>query len=68
MIAPPMMAMIIPDEASLVSSRTTEQPIPKIVGNMSDMQRGLIPDDAEMVGALAADISYSNAKLFSGFT
>jgi hypothetical protein len=35
---------------------------------MSDMQRGLIPDDAEMVGALAADISYSNAKLFSGFT
>jgi glucuronate isomerase len=33
-----------------------------------DMQRGLIPDDPEMVGALAADISYRNAKRFFGFT
>jgi hypothetical protein len=30
--------------------------------------RGLIPEDAEMVGALAADISYRNARRFFGFT
>jgi hypothetical protein len=29
--------------------------------------RGLIPDDAEMVGGLAADISYRNAQRFFGF-
>jgi hypothetical protein len=29
--------------------------------------RRLVPDDAEMVGGLAADISYRNARRFFGF-
>ena len=32
-----------------------------------DMQRGLIPDDPELVGGLVADISYRNAKSYFGF-
>jgi glucuronate isomerase len=34
----------------------------------SDMQRGLVPDDIELVGALAADISYRNARDYFGFS
>jgi hypothetical protein len=30
--------------------------------------RGLIPDYAEIVGGLAADISHRNTKRFFGFT
>jgi glucuronate isomerase len=33
-----------------------------------DMQRGLIPDDAELVGGVVSDISYGNAQHFFGFT
>ena len=33
-----------------------------------DMQRGLIPDDVELVGGLVADISYRNAKDYFGFS
>ncbi len=32
-----------------------------------DMQRGLIPDDPDLVGGLVADISYRNAKAYFGF-
>jgi len=34
----------------------------------SDMQRGLVPDDIELVGALVADISYRNARDYFGFS
>jgi glucuronate isomerase len=37
-----------------------------ILGN--DMQRGLVPDDIELVGALVADISYRNARDYFGFS
>jgi len=33
-----------------------------------DMQRGLVPDDLELVGALVADISYRNARDYFGFS
>ena len=33
-----------------------------------DMQRGLVPDDIELVGALVADISYRNARDYFGFS
>ena len=33
-----------------------------------DMARGLVPDDAELVGGVVADISYRNARDFFGFT
>ena len=32
-----------------------------------DMQRGLIPDDMELVGALVRDICYGNARRYFGF-
>jgi glucuronate isomerase len=32
-----------------------------------DMQRGLIPDDMELVGGMVADISYRNARDYFGF-
>lgn len=32
-----------------------------------EMQRGLIPDDAELVGGLVADVSYRNARDYFGF-
>jgi glucuronate isomerase len=34
----------------------------------SDMRRGLVPDDIELVGALVADISYRNARDYFGFS
>jgi glucuronate isomerase len=34
----------------------------------SDMQRGLVPDDLDLVGALVADISYRNARDYFGFS
>jgi glucuronate isomerase len=37
-----------------------------ILGN--DMQRGLVPDDLQLVGALVADISYRNARDYFGFS
>jgi len=33
-----------------------------------DMQRGLLPDDMELVGKMVSDISYFNAKRYFGFT
>ena len=33
----------------------------------SDMQRGLVPDDIDLVGALVADISFHNARDYFGF-
>jgi len=33
-----------------------------------DMQRGLLPGDMELVGKMASDISYYNAKRYFGFT
>ena len=32
-----------------------------------DMQRGLVPDDIEMVGAMVGDICHGNAKRYFGF-
>lgn len=32
-----------------------------------DMARGLVPDDMEMIGSMAADISYRNAKQYFNF-
>ncbi len=32
-----------------------------------DMQRGLVPDDIDLVGGLVADISYRNAREYFGF-
>lgn len=32
-----------------------------------DMAQGLVPDDMEMVGSMAADISYRNAKQYFNF-
>jgi len=32
-----------------------------------DMQRGLVPDDPELVGGMVADISYRNARGYFGF-
>ncbi|MFM8984267.1 MAG: glucuronate isomerase, partial [Spartobacteria bacterium] len=32
-----------------------------------DMERGLIPDDIELVGGMVADISYRNAREYFGF-
>ncbi len=32
-----------------------------------DMQRGLVPDDIDLVGGLVADISYRNARDYFGF-
>jgi hypothetical protein len=32
------------------------------------MQRGLVPDDLQLVGALVADISYRNARDYFGFS
>ena len=32
-----------------------------------DMQRGLVPDDKQLVGAMVEDICYRNAKSFFGF-
>lgn len=32
-----------------------------------DMAQGLVPDDMEMVGSMAADISYRNAKQYFSF-
>ncbi|MCX6965497.1 MAG: glucuronate isomerase [Verrucomicrobia bacterium] len=33
-----------------------------------DIQRGLVPDDIDLVGGLVADISYRNARDYFGFT
>jgi glucuronate isomerase len=33
----------------------------------SDIERGLIPKDLKLVGALVEDISYNNAKKYFGF-
>ncbi|MCP4375671.1 MAG: glucuronate isomerase, partial [bacterium] len=33
----------------------------------SEMQTGLLPDDLQMIGAMAADISYHNASHYFGF-
>jgi len=33
-----------------------------------DMQRGLLPDDMDLVGKMVSDISYFNAKRYFGFT
>ena len=32
-----------------------------------DMEAGLLPDDLGLVGGLAADVSYRNAKRYFGF-
>ena len=33
----------------------------------SDMERGLLPNDLALVGGMAADISYYNARKYFGF-
>ena len=33
----------------------------------SDIQRGLLPDDTELVGGMVADICYHNARRYFGF-
>jgi glucuronate isomerase len=33
----------------------------------SEMERGILPNDLKLVGALVQDISYNNAKKYFGF-
>ena len=55
---------MLTDSRSLLSY-TRHEYFRRILGR--DMAQGLVPDDMEMVGSMAADISYRNAKQYFNF-
>ena len=59
---------MLTDSRSLLSYRRHEyfrRILCRVLGR--DMAQGLVPDDMEMVGSMAADISYRNAKQYFNF-
>ena len=59
---------MLTDSRSLLSYRRHEyfrRILCRVLGR--DMAQGLVPDDMEMVGSMAADISYRNAKQYFSF-
>jgi glucuronate isomerase len=50
-------------------SYTRHEYFRRLLCNMlgDEIETGLLPDDKEMIGALAADVSYHNAKSYFGF-
>ena len=59
---------MLTDSRSLLSY-TRHEYFRRILGRMlgRDMAQGLVPDDMDMVGSMAADISYNNAKQYFNF-